>query len=82
MRGSRWTMIPGLKKFRELYGYTQKDVADLLGVSQKQVYLWERRGVKPRDETLLSLCDIFQCVLSDLILGPPDDQRVNKARPA
>lgn len=63
-------MIPGLRMFRKLFNYTQEDVAVRVGVSQKQVYLWENAGVKPHPETMGLLCQIFECEFDELLIGP------------
>lgn len=46
--------IPQLAELRRVRGLTQKQLADLVGVTQSEISSWERRGVRSRDRPALS----------------------------
>lgn len=60
--------VPTLQKIYESRGYSRKDIADLMGVSEDLVYRWERgtRGVN--SDKLIKLAEFLDCS-SDQILG-------------
>lgn len=63
-----------LAEKRNLYDYTQKQVADLLEVSQSTYCDWESGQVKPKLENLLKISTLYKIDLSDLI---DDDSNFN-----
>ena len=68
MKGaSKRSFIPGLERLRKWYGFTQLHVAICLDVSPKQVYLWEKKVVKPHDRAIEDLCILFKCTWLDLL---------------
>ncbi len=54
---------------REQKGYTQADIADMLGVTPAAVSKWENGDSKPRIETLFRLADILGVKAEELIAG-------------
>lgn len=61
-----------LRYYMEVYGYSQKDLADKLKVSTTSVYNWYH-GIKcPRMDKVDALCKIFHCTRDDLITDPKD----------
>ncbi|WP_195927478.1 helix-turn-helix domain-containing protein [Lactococcus lactis] len=48
-----------LKTVRLEQGYTQKEIADKLGVSQPNYQQWERGVRNPKDTTLSKIADIL-----------------------
>ena len=60
-----------LKEQRKLYGYTQRDMAERLGVSQPSYIRYEKGGAEPSQENLVKLADIFD-VSIDYLLGRAD----------
>ena len=50
-------------------GYTQAQIAQLLGVSPAAVSKWENGSTKPKYETLLKLAQIFDVKTEELIAG-------------
>lgn len=63
-----------LSEKRNLFDYTQKQVADLLKVSQSTYCDWESGQVKPKLENLLKISTLCKIDLSDLI---EDDSNFN-----
>ena len=65
-------MIKGLpsrlKKLRKQYQYSQKAVADKIGVSPAIVSAYERGDRTPSTDTILSLSRLFHCS-TDYLLG-------------
>lgn len=48
-----------LKLLRTANGFTQEQLAEILGVDQRTVSAWENKVCRPDYETLSRLCDIF-----------------------
>lgn len=61
-------MVANLKKLRKEHGYSQKALADLLGITQQAVYKYENLSVEPDIRTLICLADIFN-VSVDYLIG-------------
>ena len=62
------------KNFRLLRkesGYTQKEVAEKLGISQSNVSDWEKNVARPEYENLIGLAEIYNVTLEEL-LGLPN----------
>ena len=55
-----------LKELREKANMTQRDVAELLNVSQQGYWFWENGKRFPSGEKILELCEIFKCTPNDL----------------
>lgn len=49
-----------LKAYRLERGYTQKDLASLMGVSQNAIYNWENGKREPKMETLIKLAKVLK----------------------
>lgn len=63
-----------LKTFRLKYGYSQKQVAQRLGVSPSIVSGYETGERTPSTENLLALSYLYNCS-SDYLLGRKDDSQ-------
>ena len=59
--------VENVKQFRIQLGYTQKQLADKLGVGQKSVSEWEIGKSRAEYENLIKLADIFDVTLDDLL---------------
>ena len=59
-----------LFELRQRKGFSQKQMADALGITQQSYALWERRPVALRPEQITQLADILACGVGD-ILGIP-----------
>lgn len=57
-----------VKAYRVKNGYTQPDVAKLLGVSISTYKNWERRPNKMTFEKLARLAEIYKCNVKDFFL--------------
>ena len=55
-----------LRFFRKLYGYTQQDLADLVGVSKNTIYSIERGSFYPNLHTTMNLLRVLHCDFDDL----------------
>ena len=53
---------------RKLYGYTQRDMAERLGISQISYVRYENGTSEPTQENLVKIADIFD-VSTDYLLG-------------
>ncbi len=61
-------MVANLKKLRTEHGYSQKALADLLGITQQAIYKYENLSVEPDIQTLIKIADIFN-VSVDYLIG-------------
>ena len=55
-------------------GYTQKELADELEVSESSVYRWEAEGVFPSGTVLIKMHRLFGCS-TDYLLGVSDERK-------
>ncbi len=62
------------KKARKDCGYTQKYVADKLGIRQSNVSDWENDVSRPEYENLIKLSILYEISIYDL-LGIPEENR-------
>ena len=58
--------IVNLRKQNNL---SQEELADKLGVSRQAVSKWESGGTYPDMDKLLSICEIFNCTIDQLVKG-------------
>lgn len=56
-----------LQSCRELQGMTRKELAELLHVSQIELYEWESMEKKPETEMLEKIASVLNCKIADLI---------------
>lgn len=63
-----------IKKLRELHNLSQKELAEIAGVSDKAVSTWENELKEPRMGTIQKIADHFGILKSDII----EDQKVNR----
>lgn len=56
---------------RRIYGYTQRQVAQMLGIAQPSYIRYENGTAQPTQETLVKIADIFD-VSIDYLLGRKD----------
>jgi len=56
-----------IKKFRLKCKLTQQQLADLMDVTRQAVTRWESGTVEPSTENLISLAQIFDCSVDELI---------------
>ncbi len=56
-----------LKYQRESYGYTQKQMAELIGITPRSYQRYEAGEREPNINTLVQMADFFKISLDDLI---------------
>lgn len=67
-------MLSNLKLLRDERGVSQKEVADLLGVTQPMITKYENGTIEPDLRTLKYLADYFETSV-DFIIGHTDIRR-------
>ncbi|MDE7194160.1 MAG: helix-turn-helix domain-containing protein [Oscillospiraceae bacterium] len=72
-------MVARLKQLRKENGYSQKRLAEILGITQQAVCKYENLAVEPDIQTLIMLADLFG-VTVDYLIGHSDvkESGVNK----
>lgn len=60
-----------LKELRLQNGYTQKNLADLVGCDQSMIARWEKGECEPTASAIKNIALIF-CVSADYLLGLED----------
>ena len=60
-----------IERLRKERGWTRRQlVAEVRGVfDEKSIDDWERRGILPNQESLISLADVFNITIDDLLEG-------------
>jgi len=61
-------MLKNLKKLREEKGITQKQLADVVSVSQQSINKYENHNIEPDIDTLIKMADYFETSV-DYIIG-------------
>lgn len=61
--------INGIKCKRVEAGLSQKQLADIMGVTQAAIANWETGGVYPRASQLPALAEALNCTIDDLYNG-------------
>lgn len=62
-----------LKKLREYKGLSQAALAQLLGVDQSAVSLWEKGKTMPRVSVAIRLAKILGCTLDEVYQANAED---------
>ena len=61
------TVIPNhIRAMRKAMGMSQKDVADILGVTAANISYYESLTQSPPDTVKIRLCEIFECSITEL----------------
>lgn len=60
--------MENLRKLREEFGLTQKELAEKMNVAKATIYFYEQNKVSPSTEMLIKLADYFNCSI-DYLLG-------------
>jgi transcriptional regulator with XRE-family HTH domain len=55
-----------LKQYRLNAKLSQKDVSEMLDITQAYYWKWEKGKSYPNAKQILQLCDVFKCTPNDL----------------
>ncbi len=58
-----------IRKLRKQYGYSQVDLGNKLGISDKTISSWEIGRTEPNMGEIQDMAKIFNCSLSEIIDG-------------
>ena len=64
--------------YRKRMNITQEDLAEQLFVSRQTVSRWETDSTFPDVETIVKLCDIFECSMDTLVRGNAETEELPK----
>ena len=67
-------MVKNLKKLRTDAGISQKQLADVINVSQQSINKYENHEVEPNIDTLVSIAKLFNTSV-DYLIGATDVRR-------
>lgn len=62
------------KKYRNRASMRQIEVAEVLGVRQTTVSMWEAGKSRPRTELLPKLAAIYNCTVDELLASHPQSE--------
>lgn len=71
------TMGAFISSLRKANGYTQADLAEMLGVSNKTISSWETNNSTPDLSILPAIADIFNVSIDELIRGEKKASNIN-----
>lgn len=57
-----------IKELRTEKGFTQRELANLVGCTQPMIVLWEKGECEPTASVILKLSEVFNCT-ADYLLG-------------
>ena len=60
-------MVKNLKKLRKLFGVSQQQLADVIGVSKQSINKYENHKIEPDIHTLIKFADYFETSVDYLI---------------
>lgn len=60
-------MGTNLKRLRKRANLTQSDAAEMIGVSQSTIAMWETEQCMPRMKMLNKIAEIYKCSVSDIV---------------
>jgi len=58
-----------LTELRKEYGYTQKEIGERIGVTDKTISKWEKGNLLPDITYLVQLADVYNITLDELLKG-------------
>ena len=61
-----------LRHYRKKFGWTQHELAEKIGYTEKSVSKWENGNGLPTGELLLSLAELFEISLDELVFAKTD----------
>lgn len=64
----------GFRSARENAGYTQRDIANMLGLDETTPVKWEQGKSLPRAATLAKLASLYNCTIEELLETENRDQ--------
>lgn len=62
-----------LQKYRKREGLTQKELADLVGVTHNTIWRWETGKAAPKISDIEKLAEVLQVTTKELIDGPSEN---------
>lgn len=68
--GNRDTMAKNIKRYMNMYGYSSKELAERVGVSQATFSYWLQGKYYPRIDRIEKLAQIFHVTKADLVEEP------------
>lgn len=69
-----------LAKLRKLHGFTQANVADAIGVSNKTISKWERNEGMPDISVLVELAKLYNVSVDEILNGGNSDYKLTNDR--
>lgn len=63
-------LADNLRKYRDSFHYTQKELARLINISRQAYSNYETGKRDPDLDLLIKLCDVYQITLDQLVLQP------------
>lgn len=64
-----------IRQYRQKKGISQSQLADMLGVRQSTVAMWESGINKPRTDKLMEIAKVLGCTVADLLAEPAESKK-------
>lgn len=61
-----------IQVYRKRNGYSQTQLAEQLGVSQKSISHWEKGYCEPSIKLLIRMSELLHCTIDELVKGGTD----------
>lgn len=74
-------MLVNLKKLREERGISQKQLADVISVSQQSINKYENHNIEPDIDTLIKMADYFETSVDYIIGHSKLRRKIENTRP-
>lgn len=63
------SLSENLQNLRKIHNISQEDLAEKLNVSRQAVSKWENGNGYPETEKIITICEIFDCSMDELVKG-------------
>ena len=63
------SLSENLQNLRKMKGISQEELAEKLEVSRQAISKWESGKGYPETEKIISICEIFDCSMDELVKG-------------
>lgn len=74
-------MLKNLKALREAAAVSQKQLAEVIGVSQQSINKYENHSIEPDIETMIRIADYFETTIDFLVGHTTNRRKIEETHP-